>query len=284
MLVSLVGASAQSKGIDPALLAKAKAGDATAQTKLGYAFDLGQGVPQDYTQAFTWYRKAADQGYAIAQFNLGVLYAEGHGLPQDYAQASTWFRKAADQGYSTAEFSLGFLYATGKGVAHDDTQAAFWYRKAAEQGLADAEYGLGLSYILGTGVPEDKAQAVDWLNKAAAQGNTNAQNLVSMIRKEEENEKAPNLFSELHSYWSTTIRVNTDMDSFWLPNEERTCKTNPDDKGRVTAVACNASGSHRDHNIPVTFWGDIDRNTISDWKCRREKDAFKDEFVCRAIN
>ena len=82
------------------------------------------------------------------------------------------------------------------------------------------------------------------------------------------------------SYWSTTLRVNTDMDSFWLNGEERTCQTYPDAEGRIGAVACNNTGSHRDRNIPVKFWGGVDRNTVSDWKCRREGD----EFVCRAID
>jgi len=86
--------------------------------------------------------------------------------------------------------------------------------------------------------------------------------------------------AELASYWPTTLRVDTDMDSFWLPSEERTCQTYPDDKGRIVTVACNATGSHRDHNIPVKFWGGVDRNTVSDWKCRRESD----EFVCRAMD
>jgi hypothetical protein len=90
----------------------------------------------------------------------------------------------------------------------------------------------------------------------------------------------PKPFDFIHSYWPTTIRVDTDMDSSWLRDEERSCQTTPNDKGRVTVVACNASGSHRDHNIPVTFWGDPDRNTISDWKCRRESE----EFVCRAVD
>ena len=86
--------------------------------------------------------------------------------------------------------------------------------------------------------------------------------------------------AELSSYWPSTVRVDTDMDSFWLNKEERRCQTYPDMKGRVAVVACNASGSHRDHNIPVTFWGGVDRNTISDWRCQREDD----KFVCRAIN
>ena len=55
-------------------------------------------MPQDYTQAAKWYRKAADQGNADAQPNLGLMYEKGQGVPQDYAQAVSWYRKAADQG------------------------------------------------------------------------------------------------------------------------------------------------------------------------------------------
>jgi len=86
--------------------------------------------------------------------------------------------------------------------------------------------------------------------------------------------------AEIYSFWSTTVRVNTDMNSFWLANEERTCQTLPDDKGRVSVVACNSDSTHNEHNIPVKFWGGIDRNTISNWRCRREND----EFVCRALD
>lgn len=99
-------------------------------------------------------------------------------------------------------------------------------------------------------------------------------------RQREQEQRQRDDDAQLDSYWPTTLRVDTDMDSFWLPNEERTCQTYPDDKGHITTVACNATGSHRDHNIPVKFWGGVDRNTVSDWKCRRESD----EFVCRAIN
>lgn len=86
--------------------------------------------------------------------------------------------------------------------------------------------------------------------------------------------------AQIHSYWPTTLRVDTDMDSFWLKGEERVCQTYPDEKGRVSVVACNLTSSRRDHNIPVKFWGGVDRNVISGWKCRREDD----DFVCRAID
>ena len=84
----------------------------------------------------------------------------------------------------------------------------------------------------------------------------------------------------LRSYWPTEIRVNSDMDSSWLRDEERICQTYPNGDGRIAVVTCDAPRSHTEHNIPVTFWGDPNRNTVSDWKCRREAGG----FVCRAID
>jgi len=47
-------------------------------------YDKGQGVPQDYAEAVTWYRKAAEKGFAEAQYNLGTMCYRGQGVPQDY--------------------------------------------------------------------------------------------------------------------------------------------------------------------------------------------------------
>ena len=82
---------------------RAGKGDAKAQFNLGLKYDTGEGVPQNYTEAAKWYRKAAEQGYAEAQFNLGTLYDEGRGVPQDYAEAAKWYRKAKDQGVASTK-------------------------------------------------------------------------------------------------------------------------------------------------------------------------------------
>ena len=47
----------------------------------------GQGVTQDYAEAATWHRRAADQG---AQVSLRDMYYKGQGVTQDYAEAATW--------------------------------------------------------------------------------------------------------------------------------------------------------------------------------------------------
>jgi tetratricopeptide (TPR) repeat protein len=88
----------------------AKQGNAKAQFQLGHMYHTGKGgVPQDYTKALEWFRKAADQGNADAQFNLGSMYYVGQVVPQDYAEAMKWYRKAADQGNAGAQKYLARL-------------------------------------------------------------------------------------------------------------------------------------------------------------------------------
>jgi uncharacterized protein len=69
-------------------------GDAESQSRLGYMYYQGQGVPQDYAEALKWYRLAAAQGYARAQYSLGYMYANGEGVPQDHVQAHKWLTLA----------------------------------------------------------------------------------------------------------------------------------------------------------------------------------------------
>jgi hypothetical protein len=94
-LFMAAAAPAQSKGIDPALLEKAQAGDANAEFDVGYAYEVGEGVTQDLTKAAFWFRKAADHGDAGAQYSLALLYNTGQGVPQDYAEGYFWSELAA---------------------------------------------------------------------------------------------------------------------------------------------------------------------------------------------
>ena len=91
----------------------------------------GRGLPQDYTQAVNWYRKAADQGLATAQENLGDLYFLGKGVTQDYSKAVYWYLKAAEQGYGKAQYNLGNMYHYGRGVTQSYAEDYFWTSLAA---------------------------------------------------------------------------------------------------------------------------------------------------------
>jgi TPR repeat protein len=68
-------------------------------------------MPQDYSQAVKWFRKAADQGQIIAQLNLGVMYANGDGVPQDYVLAYMWSSIAASNGQEGASMNRDAIAA-----------------------------------------------------------------------------------------------------------------------------------------------------------------------------
>jgi TPR repeat protein len=144
---------------------RAKKGDPKAQYRLskpGYC---------ETTEAVTWLRKAAEQGYVPAQNTLGFKYDFGSEVPKDAAQAAYWYRKAAEQGDADAQSSLGSLYEFGTGVAKDYAEAVKWYRKAAEQGNAEAQVSLAECYMDGRGIAKSDKDAEEWFLKAIQQEN-----------------------------------------------------------------------------------------------------------------
>lgn len=70
----------------------------------------------NYSEAVTWYRKAAEQGNADSQNALGSSYYYGYGVSKDYSEAIRWFRKAAEQGYMDAQYNLAVMYDKGEGI------------------------------------------------------------------------------------------------------------------------------------------------------------------------
>lgn len=160
--------------VDPLILEKASQGDALAQISVGDIYNFGKGVPKDYSEAVTWYRKSAEQGDAVGQSKLGMMYDIGRGVPLDFTQAEYWIRKAAIQGNPLGQNILAGMYTAGHGVTQDKTQAAYWHRKAAEQGDAIGQYNLAIMYYHGQGgLPKNEMVAYMLLVLATSQANFN---------------------------------------------------------------------------------------------------------------
>ena len=66
--------------------------------KLGFLYQQGYGVTQDYAKAREWYEKAAKKGSALAMTALGVLYRDGKGVSPDFVKTQEWFEKARAAG------------------------------------------------------------------------------------------------------------------------------------------------------------------------------------------
>jgi TPR repeat protein len=81
----------------------AERGNADGQTIVGSLYDRGNGVPQSYTQAVMWNRRAAEQGNDAGQYYLGVMYGLGRGgLREDRVTSHMWLSLAAAQGNGDA--------------------------------------------------------------------------------------------------------------------------------------------------------------------------------------
>ena len=52
----------------------ANQGDASAMDWLGYLYENGRGVTQNYNTAKYWYEKAAEKGHASVMCHIGQLF------------------------------------------------------------------------------------------------------------------------------------------------------------------------------------------------------------------
>lgn len=109
-----------------------------AQYWLSVCYANGQCVTQDFSVAWKYLNKAAEQGYIQACYDLGNFYAQGVAvlnIPQDFSRALELFRKAAAQGHPIAQLYLGEMYENGWGVKKSKYKAKKWYKKAERQGV-----------------------------------------------------------------------------------------------------------------------------------------------------
>ena len=75
-------------------------GDAEIQNFLGYMYFYGEGVIQDYKEAYTWFHRAAEQNNLKAQWNLAILHSGAIvDVPQEYKnpeETKNWMQRAEE--------------------------------------------------------------------------------------------------------------------------------------------------------------------------------------------
>jgi TPR repeat protein len=164
---ALLPALAQPADIGPDLMAKANSGDAASQVLVAEAYAAGNGIArtsrqlaEDYKQAATWYRKAAEQGNLSGELQLAALFRDGRGVARDMTQATAWYRKAADQGDPGAQATLGLLYSMGQGVPLNNVEAYYWLDLAASAKGPNQEKYAATRQVVGTKITADELAEV----------------------------------------------------------------------------------------------------------------------------
>ena len=152
----------------------AKVGNLDCITNLGYAAEMGYGVPRDYAQAAEIYHFAAKQGFPRANFNLGNFYHNGLGVDQDTDQARQFYTVAADGGSLSAMNRLGLLFLESDNEFHDYQQALAWFERAAEGNSKYGFFNQARMYSEGLGVNVDLARALSLYLEASNRGHGTA--------------------------------------------------------------------------------------------------------------
>ena len=134
----------------------AEAGDPEAQHNIGYMYEEGLGVTQQFDVAMEWYRRAADGGLAEADHNLGMMYVDGRGVAKSWAQALMYFRKAAEKGLIESRYMIALSYFQGDGQIQNRRLAYKEFRETAIEGYADSQYMLSFMLLDGTDVSGDQ--------------------------------------------------------------------------------------------------------------------------------
>lgn len=116
-----------------------------AMFKVGYFYNCGYGVSQDYAESVKWYQKAAEKGHVVAMNNLGAQYEDGKGVDKNIETAKEWYQKAAELGSVWSMKNLANIFYNDRNYE----RSLEWYRKASDLGNAYSSYSAGWQYEIG---------------------------------------------------------------------------------------------------------------------------------------
>ncbi len=92
----------------------ANAGHTYGQLRLGFCYEHGIGVEQDFGEAERLYRLAAEDDEANGFCFLGCCYYYGKDDPESEQEGLQLLKRSADVGHPGAQYTLGVIYSEGR--------------------------------------------------------------------------------------------------------------------------------------------------------------------------
>jgi len=168
-------------------------------------FGNGMGFQKDMSEAFKWFKLAADRGLAQGHLNVGGLYLHGDGVGKNLTKAYHHIRIAADEGLepaialteefeATLEDDWSFVAQIDEKEWRERRRAVFLHlrsigtvealERAARGGDRETALNLALMHMTGDRVAKDPALAYEWTRNAVKIGNLKALLVADMMRPE----------------------------------------------------------------------------------------------------
>jgi enhanced entry protein EnhC len=139
-----------------------------AAVALGF---INETVDDNYDNAYSNYKWAADKGNAIGLYDVGLIFENGKGRPVSLDIATEFFEKAAKQKHPEAMVELADITLQNKLSAKDETRGYELLKQSAAMGNRDALYQLGLLSEAGVGTELNLTNALNYYQQAAEKGN-----------------------------------------------------------------------------------------------------------------
>lgn len=102
--------------------------------------DIENKNSQGYQKSFNLLKQLAEDDYATPQdyFYLAYIYQYGLGTQKDYSNAYKYYQKAANDNYVRANYQIALLYKNGHGVNKDDNKTIDYLTKAYNLGYKNS--------------------------------------------------------------------------------------------------------------------------------------------------
>lgn len=220
-----------------ALAEAAEKGDVPAMLEVARRYGFGiRGLSQNWSEARTWARKAAEAGSPEGRAALAAIEARGLGGVAEPGIGLKALKDESDAGNAEAAYALGYIEAFGPDASRRQAGLEL-IRKAAKAGFYRAQYRLGMLAFSGApdfGIEKDSAEAMRVLELAAKQADPDACGELGRLYLERG--------SEFHDYQEAYAWLYTakDSDPRWEPL-------------RVEAKRRLTSWEERDYENAVTF-------------------------------
>lgn len=161
------------------LITSANNGNVEAQIEVGRAYELGDapgGI--NYDLCYKYYLMAANQGDSMGENNLGWCYEKGYGVLQNYEEALRLYEKSAAKNNGHGASNAAHMYMCGLGVEPNMDKALHYTRIGAQSEIPVCLYNLGYHYLTGEYIEHNMEKAQQLIAAAADKGHTMAQQIM----------------------------------------------------------------------------------------------------------
>jgi TPR repeat protein len=183
-----------------------------AQYRLALAYKSRPNEKGNLQKSIEWLKAAVLNGHAWACDELGYAYEAGQGVTQNFLEAERLYLLAFERNNNAGRKNLIRIYTNGFfGVVRSDEAAKLRFL-GAKLGDAEDQFELGKCYLEGLGVSQDKIKAYAWLSISEnLTGSGEAASLLAQARASLELEEVFEAQGMVEKYFGRPVRSPVQM-------------------------------------------------------------------------